>query len=166
MSRQDLEKLIHAFISSRLDYCNRIFSSLTKKEIGQLQFIQNAAARVLTRTRKAAHITPVLKSLHWLPVSFRIDFKILLLVYKSLNGLGPSYIADLLPRYVPPRPLRSAESGLLVVPRIKSKHGKAAFGHYAPTSWNKLPKDLRDTPTLLAFKSRLKTLLFSTAFDC
>ena len=98
MSRQDLEKLIHAFITSRLDYCNSIFSGLTKKELGQLQLVQNAAARVLTRTRKATHITPVLRSLHWLPVSFRIDFKILLLVYKALNGLGPSYIADLLCR--------------------------------------------------------------------
>ena len=56
--------------------------------------------------------------------------------------------------------------GLLVVPRINSKHGKAAFGHYAPTSWNKLPKDLRYAPTLLTFKSRLKTLLFSAAFGC
>ena len=165
MSRQDLEKLIHAFITSRLDYCNSIFSGLTKKELGQLQLVQNAAARVLTRTRKATHITPVLRSLHWLPVSFRIDFKILLLVYKALNGLGPSYIADLLPRYEPPRLLRSAGSGLLDVPRIKSKHGKAAFGHYAPSSWNKLPQDLRYAPTLLTFKSRLKTLLFSAAFD-
>ena len=166
MSRQDLEKLTHAFISSRLDYCNCIFSGLTKKELGQLQFIQNAAARVLTRTRKVEHITPVLKSLHWLPVSFRVDFKVLLLVYKSLNGLGPSYIADLLPRYEPARSLRSAGSGLLVVPKIKSKHGKAAFGHYAPTLWNKLPIDLRFSPTLAAFKSRLKTQLFIAAFGC
>jgi len=65
-----------------------------KKTMRQLQLIQIAAARILSRTRKHEH-TPVLRSLHWLPVTFRIDFKVLLVVYKSLNGLGPQYIADI-----------------------------------------------------------------------
>ncbi len=89
VSSQDLEKLVHTFITSRVDCYNGLLTGLPKKTARQQRLIQNAAARILTRTRKSEHITPVLRSLHWLPVTFRIDFKVLLLVYKSLNGLGP-----------------------------------------------------------------------------
>ena len=80
----------------------------------QLQLIQNAAAWVLTETEKREHITPVLKSLHWLPVSYNIDFKVLLLLHKSLNGLHSEYISDMLHEYKPSRALRFMDSGLLV----------------------------------------------------
>ncbi|XP_059207040.1 uncharacterized protein LOC131986205 [Centropristis striata] len=165
VSKQDMEKLIHAFIFSRLDYCNGIFTGLNKKSIRQLQLIQNAAARVLTNTRKLDHITPVLKSLHWLPVSQRIYFKILLLVYKALNGLGPNYMLDLLPLYEASRPIRSSGTGLLRVPRTRTKRGEAAFSYYAPHLGNKLPVDLRSAEKYSSFKSGLKTLLFTAAYS-
>ncbi len=131
VSSQDLEKLVHVFITSRVYCCNGLLSGFPKKTVRQLQYIQNASARILTRTRKSEHITPVLRSLHWLPVIFRIDFKVILLVYKSLNGLGPKYIADILTEYKLNRLLRSLRSSQL---RVHTKQGQSAFSYYAARS--------------------------------
>ena len=117
LSKTDAEKLIHAFVTSRLDYCNSLLSGCPNKSIKTLQLIQNAAARVLTGTRIRDHISPVLASLHWLPVKFRIEFKILLLLtYKALHGQAPSYLKELIVPYYPTRTLHSLNAGLLVVP--------------------------------------------------
>ncbi len=115
------------------------------------------------RTRGQEHITPVLKSLHWLPVRFRIDFKVLLLVFKCLNSLGPSYLSDLLLSYQPSRTLRSSGTGLLTIPRVKTKtHSEAAFSHYGPYLWNSLPENLRaaETVDFLKGDSRLTFLIW------
>ena len=76
-------------------------------------------SHILTGLKRSDHITPTLAALHWLPVSFRIDFKILLLVYKVINGQAPAYISDLLLPYKPKRCLRSAGTALLSVPRFR-----------------------------------------------
>ena len=95
LSTHDLEKVIHALITSRLDYCNSLYIGLPNACLSRLQLVQNAAARLLTGTRRRDHITPVLASLHWLPVRFRTVFKILLFVFKAVNGLAPPYISEL-----------------------------------------------------------------------
>ena len=91
LSRHDLDKAIHALISSRLDYCNALYVGVSQTSLSRLQLVQNAVARLLTNTNRRMHITPVLNSLHWLPVLYRIDFKLLMFVFKALNGLAPSY---------------------------------------------------------------------------
>ena len=110
------------------------------------------------------HITPILKYMHSLPVSYRIDFKALLLVFKSLNGIGPKYLSDMFQQYVPLRSLRSQHKFLLVKPTVQTKQGEAALSHYAVHLWNQLPEDIKNAPTTFSFKSRLKTKLFSDAF--
>uniref|UniRef100_A0A8C6KA24 Reverse transcriptase domain-containing protein n=1 Tax=Nothobranchius furzeri TaxID=105023 RepID=A0A8C6KA24_NOTFU len=165
LSRSDAEKLVHAFITSRLDYCNSLLSGSPQNVVKSLQLVQNAAARVLMRIKKRDHISPVLASLHWLPVKFRIDFKILLLTYKALNNQAPSYISDLIVPYVPNRALRSQTAGLLVVPRIsKIRMGGRSFSYQAPLLWNQLPALVREADTLSTFKNRLKTFLFDRAY--
>ncbi len=151
-------------MTSRQDYCNALLGGCPASSINKLQIVQNAAARVLTRSRKIMIIiTPnFYSSLHWLPIKFRISYKILLLTYKALNGLAPAYLTSLLSRYNPTRSLRSQNSGLLVVPRIaKSTKGGRAFSYLAPKLWNSLPDNVRGSDTLSLFKSRLKTHLFS-----
>lgn len=126
LSPEDLERVIHAFIMSRLDYCNSLYVGLDQRSLRCLQLVQNA--RLLTGTKKHDHITPVLAFLHWLPVHSRIDFKILMFVFKILNGLAPQYLAERV--RIPARTLRSSSDELLLeVPmsRLKTK-GDRAFG--------------------------------------
>jgi len=88
--------IVHAFIACRIDYCNLLLHGITDSLFRRLQSVPNAAAclQLITRTRRRDHITPVLRDLYWLPVQRRVDYKLALLVYKSLHGLAPSYLAD------------------------------------------------------------------------
>ncbi len=145
-------------MTSRLDYCNTLLGGFSARLINKLQMVQNAAARYLTRTRKYEQISPVLSTLHWRPFKHHLYFKILLFTYKVLNGLAPQYLSELLSHYSPPPlPLRSQNSGHLIIPRIsKSTVGSRSFFYLAPKLWNNLPYNVRETDTLCQFKSKLK----------
>uniref|UniRef100_A0A8C1UV32 Reverse transcriptase domain-containing protein n=1 Tax=Cyprinus carpio TaxID=7962 RepID=A0A8C1UV32_CYPCA len=115
------EKLINTFVFSRIDYCHALLAGVSKATLNKLQLVQNSAARILTRTCAREHITPILEKLHWLPVSFHIDFKILMLTYKALNNLAPQYLCEFLTPYTPTHALRSSEAGLLTVQTTRLK---------------------------------------------
>ena len=109
----------------------------------------------------------MLASLHWLPVKFRIDFKILLTAFKSVNGLAPSYLAELVQRHNPTRVLRSADLSLLTptaTAQLKTR-GDRAFAVAAPRLWNDLPLHVRSAQSIQVFKSLLKTHFFNLAFN-
>ena len=116
LDRKAAERVIHALVTSRIDYCNSILYDLSQSFLIKLQ---NRAARILVNESKYAHVTPILSQLHWLPVKQRIVYKILLVVYKALNGYAPEYLSNLLNPYVPVRSLRSEDKCLLQIPLTK-----------------------------------------------
>ena len=164
--RKSFEILIHAFVTSRLDYCNSLFSGIPKLNIRPLQLVQNYAARLILKRSKFEHSTPLLYELHWLPIQRRIDFKILLITYKSQNNLAPKYLSELLAPANRPVFLRSAndESQLQIHASNNVTMGDRTFSIYAPRIWNDLSKEIRTAKSITIFKSQLKTYLFSIEY--
>ena len=161
--------LVHAFIASRLDYCNALFLGITKElacsasEMTCIVSVQNAAAGLATGAKRSDHISPVLRHLHWLPVRQRVVFKIATIVCRSLSGHAPGYLADDCQLVTDARAklLRSADTRTLTVHRTSSCFGDRTFAAGATIVWNSLPADLRKTELSYSrFRQSLKTLLF------
>ena len=166
LDKPSAQKLVNSLITSRMDYCNSLLYGVSNQHLRRLTSLQNACARLVTRARKFDHITPVLMRLHWLPVKERIEFKILLLTYKSLHGLAPQYLRDLLHIYHPARSLRSEAGQQLVIPRTRlATYGDRMFSKVAPQLWNELPINVRSASSPDVFKKTLKTYLFRRAFS-
>ncbi len=167
LSPDATQTLVHAFITSNLDYCNALFYGMPQYLFDRLQRVQNAAARIVMLIPKFDHISGVMCDLHWLPVKYRVQFKILLLTFKCQYGLAPGYLKDMICDHVPARSSRSSNvQFVLKVPRTKRKTlGTRSFSFYAPELWNSLPMEIRSTDDIDTFKSMVKTHLFRQAYD-
>ena len=152
-----LKMLVNSLVISRLDYCNSLLYDVPKCQRDKLQRIQNTAARMITRARSSDHITHILKTLHWLPVEARINFKILFITYKILNRQSAGYLEPLIKEYHPLRALRSSSSSLLFTPAIRSKtFGGRAFP-LQPLSYGTLSQNMsKMQKVLLHLKQNLK----------
>ncbi len=152
--------LVQALVISRLDNCNALLAGIPSNTIKPLQMIQNAAARLVFNEPKRAHVTPLFVSLHWLPVAARIQFKTLMLTYRTTTGSAPTYFHSLLRIDIPSGRLRSASERRLVVPSQRgSKSLSRTFLFTIPVWWNDLPIPIRNAGSLSIFKQQLKTHL-------
>ena len=168
LTKKSAESLIHAFISSRLDYCNSLLYGLPNCSLIKLQRVQNACARLTFNEGRYCRITPLLVKLHWLPVQSRIVFKILLLTFKILHGTAPSYLESLISLKPQSRyNLRcSRDTLLLKQPTFIAKVtlNDRSFTCAAPKLWNALPFEVRHAKSLDIFKTKSKSHPFYLAF--
>ena len=147
------------------DFCNSLLYGLTKQTIKQLQHIQNAAARMVALTPKHEHISLVLQELHWLPVEQCVVFKILLMTFKCVNGIAPSYLSDLVTRYIPRCNLRSADGcHLFNVKYNLRNYGFRSFSVVSPQLWNDMSLEIRSCKSLNDSMKKLKISLLRKRF--
>ena len=173
----DLKKtLVQNYILTRLDYCNSIFTSLNSKNLNKLQSVLNSAAHFVfndynrnwNKRSSSAVTEKLLFDLHFLPVQFRVIFKICLLCYKCINQQAPSYLSELInlreqSAYYNLR-IDTDVTFLNIPTKPHLKKSEFAFEHYAPSIWNEIPAHIRATSSIKDFKTRLKTFLFDKAY--
>jgi len=163
-------QLIHCLLFSKIDYCNGLYYNLPAYQIARLQKLQNSCVRFLygKRIKKWSSVRPFLKDAHFLPVKERIQFKISLMVFKSINNIAPDYLQKHISiKGQLNRSMRNEDDYFLLdtppLPRLQRTH--RGISQAAPTVWNSLPYEVRTSSDILTFKSKLKTHLFGIAFD-
>ena len=164
-------QLVHSNILCFIDYCNSVYSTLTIKQLHSLQKIQNTAVRFIFNLygeKSREHIMPYLKKLHFLPVHYRIKFKISLLMFKCINNIAPPYLSEIINlREIRRRSSRLDDDFYLIKipPSPHFYRTESAFSHCGPRIWNKLPYQLRSLSDIESFKKELKTHYFNIAFE-
>ena len=154
--------MLSAFVLPKLDYCNSLFYGNPMYLLERLQKVQNSAARLIFRCRKQNHISPLLMSLHWLPINARIEYKLSVICHSLFLGLSHIYLSDLLLVCTPKRNLRSSsDNRILCIHKLRTiTFGHRSLSFAAPTTWNSLPSELRHIDSIQKFKLAPKTHLF------
>lgn len=160
------QTLVTSCVLSRLDYCNSLLMGTDNVVIKPLQKVQNYAARLVLGASHREPTTPLLKTLHWLPISERIKYKVGCICFHVITKTAPSYLIEILPIYTNLSKLRSAsDPRLFTVNKYNRKsHGYRSIHCYGPIFWNGLPYKIRHSDNITSFKSQLKTYLFDKYF--
>ena len=157
--------LATALVSSRLDRCSSLFCMvlLTFTSEGFTR-VQNQLARLVTKSPPFTRSLLLLRSLHWLPVRFRMLLKINLLIYKTLHEKQPVYLHSMLAASLPS--VHWDQTTIIVCQSLGSRPntGARALHSCAPSLWNNLPRSVRSAISVATFKKYLKTHLFDLAF--
>ena len=167
LGRNVTARLVTVLVLSHLDYCNAVLAGLPASTLAPFRRVLHAAARTVMDLKPRDRVTPALREFHWLPVAERIQYKLCLLVHKSLLGHTPKYISDPLTSVanIPGRStLRTSSCGNLVVPRTRRRIGDRAFSFAAPRAWNRLPTELKLLRSTDSFRRDLKTFLFHSVY--
>ena len=156
--------VVRCLILSRLDYGNALLYGAKSKDLDRLQSLQNKAVKLIFSASKRDSPSPLMNTLHWLPIRERIIFKICMYVFKCLKGIAPEYLTDFLSHKLKPTtgPLTrsSADTSLLIAHVGKNRIGDKSFYVSAPSLWNSLPRNIREACTLSSFKKVLKSHLY------
>ncbi len=153
------------FVISKLGYWNALLAGLPSNTIKPLQMIQNAVERLVFNEPKRAHVTPLFVSLHWLPVAARIQFKTLMLAYRTTTGSAPTTSTHYYESTSPPEVWDLQTSVASWYNHTKrSKSLSRTFSFTVPGWWNDLPTPIRNAGSLSIFKQQLKTHLFRHYF--
>ena len=165
LTKEATQILVQSLIISRLDYCNVLLAGLPASDIQPLVRIQNDAARLVFNQPKFSHVTPLLRDLHWLPISARIKFKTLVLAYRAVHLTAPPYLQSMVRLQTSHRSLRSTTgAGRLAPPPLRGVKNRSSrsrlFSSLAPQWWNELPPSVTTAESLPIFRKRLKTHLF------
>ena len=163
VSQIAMQRLVSAFVLSRLDYCNAVLVGLSSSSLAPLQRLLYAVVRLVTGLGPRDHITRTMMKLHWLPIEHRIKFKLCLLMHAAVSGQHPDYISGAVTplAMLPGRnKLRAAANGLYDFPRTRTMFGQRAFSVTGPRQWNDLPSDILEITDSAAFKRALKSHFF------
>ena len=145
---------VYYYLYSRLDYCNSLLAGTSVSNLARLQLVQNTLARVVAQKSRFCHIKHILADLHWLPVRHRINYKIATIAFRVLHFQQPSYLAAIVPRYVPTRSLRSSSSLSISMPSRQTAITRSkSSSSVASDTWNKLPCHLSSIFALSCFQA-------------
>jgi hypothetical protein len=156
--------IICAVVMGKLYYCSTVWSNTSFSNIKKLQAVQNFACRIIANGKKFDHITPILKDIGWLPVKEHLLFKDLVMIYKCINSLAPTYLCDLFLKRKELNNRATRNNEALHIPLFSTTTGQRSFRYRAVGLWNSLDNELKKLP-LATFKIKLKEFLLNRYFE-